>query len=155
MTRQRAGCIAAVRHFNRFYTRCIGALDDGLLQSEFSLTEVRVLFELAHGPESTAGMLGQRLGLDAGYLSRILRRFRRTGLLERRPSPHDRREYRLSLTAAGRAAFVPLDRAASREIGRLLRPLDERAQQDLLAAMQTIVRLLDRGEPATGRAGRA
>ncbi|MCW0232527.1 MAG: MarR family winged helix-turn-helix transcriptional regulator [Ferrovibrio sp.] len=147
MTGRQVGRIAAVRRFNRFYTRCIGALDDGLLQSEFSLTEVRVLFELAHGQPTTAGTLGQRLGLDAGYLSRILQRFRRNGLLLREPSPHDRREYHLRLTSLGRTTFAPLDRAASREVAQLLRPLVEGEQRDLLSAMQTIMRILDGGRP--------
>lgn len=147
MTRAQAGRIAAVRRFNRFYTRCIGALDDGLPQSEYSLTEVRVLFELAHGAPTTAGELGQRLGLDAGYLSRILQRFHRAGLLQREASAQDRREYHLRLTAAGRAALAPLDRAASREVAQLLQALAEGEQRNLLSAMQTIMRLLDGRQP--------
>lgn len=143
MTMRPAERIAAIRRFNRFYTQYVGALDDSLLHSAFSLTEVRVLFELAHGPATTAGALGQRLGLDAGYLSRILQRFRRAGLLTREASARDRREYRLLLTAAGRAAFVPLDRAASREVARMLRSLSDDRQRVLLAAMQTIQHLLD------------
>jgi DNA-binding MarR family transcriptional regulator len=143
MTMRPAERVAAVRRFNRFYTQYVGALDDSLLRSAFSLTEVRVLFELVHGPATTARALGQRLGLDAGYLSRILQRFRRDGLLTREASPQDRREYWLRLTPAGRAAFMPLDRAASREVARMLKSLSEDKQRLLLAAMQTIQRLLD------------
>lgn len=142
MSRRKADHVAAVRSFNRFYTHRIGVLEDGLLRSPFSLTEVRVLFELAHEPAMTATELGRRLGLDPGYLSRILQRFLRRGLLGRAVSPTDRREYYLRLTPAGQAAFAPLDRAASRDISRMLRRLDEQARDRLLEAMHTIMHLL-------------
>src|SRR4051812_27417803 len=102
--------VAAVRRFTRFYTRQIGVLQEKLLQSPFSLAESRVLYELAHRDGLTASTLAQELGLDPGYLSRILRAFADRGLLERTPSDEDARQNLLALTSAGRRAFAPLDR---------------------------------------------
>src|SRR5690348_9360259 len=108
--------VQAVRGFNRFYTRTIGLLQEGLLDSDFSLTEVRVLYELAHGERVTASDLCRGLGLDAGYVSRMLRRFERLHLVAVDPDPADARSRLLSLTARGRAAFEPLDRRSSEEV---------------------------------------
>src|SRR5689334_7443005 len=94
--------IEAVRHFNRFYTRQIGVLQEGWLKSPFSLTEVRVLYELAHQDDLTATELGRELGLDASYLSRILSGFEKRGLIERTPSATDGRQTHLRLTKPGR-----------------------------------------------------
>src|SRR3981189_359985 len=104
--------IDAVRRFNRFYTRRIGVLQDGYLHSDFSLAEVRVLYELAHRARCTARELGQALDIDPGYLSRIVHGFMRRGLLDRTPSGEDGRAGWLCLPAAGRAAFEPLQASA-------------------------------------------
>ncbi|PYP14139.1 MAG: MarR family transcriptional regulator [Gemmatimonadetes bacterium] len=145
--------VAAVRRFNRFYTRQIGLLQETLLRSPFSLTEARVLYELGRHAPTHATALGQELGLDAGYLSRILRGFERRGLLERTPSKTDGRQSVLALTAQGRNAFARLDGASRREIGTLLEQLPVTHQARLVASMHAIEQLLDappssRREPA-------
>ena len=134
--------VSAMRSFNRFYTQRIGVLDEGLLNSRFSLTEGRVLYELAHRERPTATELGADLGLDAGYLSRILRRFEQGGLLARTTSKADGRQSLLALTAKGRAAFAPLDSRSRQEIGALMAGLGQTDQARLVAAMATIERLL-------------
>jgi DNA-binding MarR family transcriptional regulator/N-acetylglutamate synthase-like GNAT family acetyltransferase len=132
----------AVRRFNRFYTRQIGLLQERLLSTPFSLTEARVIYELAHHDGPTATHLGQELGLDAGYLSRLLRDLQKRGLITRRPSDTDRRQQRLSLTGRGQEAFARLNAASRAEIEALLGPLDRSDRHRLLEAMQTIERLL-------------
>jgi DNA-binding MarR family transcriptional regulator/GNAT superfamily N-acetyltransferase len=139
--------VAAVRRFNRFYTRLIGVLDEGHLQTPFSLTEVRVLFELAHRDAPTATEIAGELGLDAGYLSRLLQRFQRRKLIARTRSAHDGRHSHIALTAEGRKAFRTLDRLASADVERMLDTLDDAEQRRLLDAMTTIGRLL--GDPDT------
>jgi DNA-binding MarR family transcriptional regulator/N-acetylglutamate synthase-like GNAT family acetyltransferase len=138
--------IQAVRGFNRFYTRQVGALDRGLLHSRFSLAEARVLYELAHRDQATASDLARELRLDAGYLSRILRGFRRLRLTTTRIAPGDRRRALLTLTREGRAAFEELDRRSDAEVGAMLRRLDRVRQERLVNAMATVERLLD-GQP--------
>src|SRR5712692_6317009 len=113
--------IASVRRFNRFYTQKIGVLDEGLLHSPFSLTEARILYELAHRDRPSASEIARALHLDPGYLSRILRSFRRRGLIERARAATDGRRSHLSLTPAGEAAFALLDAGSRDEIGVLLR----------------------------------
>ncbi len=143
--------IAAVRRFSRFYTGVIGALQEGLLQSRFSLTEARVLFELANREGTTASTLGRDLGLDAGYLSRILQRFAQEGLLERAVSDADRRQSVLALTDAGHAAFAPLDARSREEVGALLAKLPDPAQAEVVGAMARIEALLGTAPPADWR----
>jgi DNA-binding MarR family transcriptional regulator len=140
--------IADVRRFSRFYTRRIGALQEGLSQSRFSLSEARVLYELAnrHGP--TASEIGAALELDPGYLSRILQRFERDGLLQRTQSDVDRRQSTLTLTAAGRAAFAPLEAAAREDVRALLAPLPDPTQEELVQCMSRIEALLSKPRSA-------
>lgn len=139
--------IADLRRFNRFYTQKIGVLAEGLLKSPFSLSEARVLYELAHEEPLTATRLGTQLGLDPGYLSRILRSFERRGLIRRTPSQSDRRLRLLSLTAQGRAAFAMLDASSHDQAGAMLHDLSEGEQIRLVAATGMIERLLN---PASG-----
>src|SRR5580704_3482119 len=115
--------VAAMRRFNRFYTRQIGLLDEGLLNSPFSLTQVRTLYELAQRDQTTAVELCTTLGLDAGYLSRILASFRKTGLIERQESPDDARQTLLRLTKKGRKAFEPLNARSNEQVSRMLSAL--------------------------------
>jgi len=138
---------AAVRSFNRFYTRRIGVLQEGLVDSGFTLTESRLLWEFAHRPQATASELARALDLDPGYLSRLLRSLRERGLLQASPSASDARQSQLSLTEAGRRAFAPLDSGSQRQVQALLDGLGEQSQQQLLQAMDTLQRLLD-DEPA-------
>jgi DNA-binding MarR family transcriptional regulator/GNAT superfamily N-acetyltransferase len=138
----RTSRVAAVRRFNRLYTRVIGALQEGLLRSDFTLAEARVLYELAQRDDLTAAGLGRELELDAGYLSRILQRFERDGLLARQPSPSDRRQALLSLTEAGRQAFAPLEARSREEVDALLARFPDPAQASLVAAMGRIEALL-------------
>src|SRR5579872_295664 len=134
--------VQAVRRFNRFYTQKIGVLHAGLLQSPFSLTEARVLYEIAHREKPTASEIARELGLDAGYLSRILRGFDRRGLVDRKPSQEDGRQYLLSLTEQGRAGFVLLDARSDDEVRALLSRLSGVEQDRLIEAMGTIEQLL-------------
>jgi DNA-binding MarR family transcriptional regulator/GNAT superfamily N-acetyltransferase len=138
-----ASRVSMVRRFNRFYTKQIGVLDDGLLHSTFSLTEVRVLYELAHRRDPTATELGRALGVDPGYLSRILRGFEERGLMRKAPSASDARRSLLRLTPQGRRVFGPLDARADEEVAAMLRALSEPEQQRLVGAMTTIQSMLD------------
>jgi DNA-binding MarR family transcriptional regulator/GNAT superfamily N-acetyltransferase len=147
-----ATAIAAVRGFNRFYTRQLGLLDRGLLGSEYTLTEARVLYELARRERSSAADISRELGLDAGYLSRMLRNFARRGYVTRSQSRKDARRSWLGLTARGRAAFLPLDRAARRQIAGMIRPLSGEERQRLVLAMNTAQGLLEKSPHRAGRA---
>lgn len=135
--------IEAIRRFNRFYTRRIGVLHEGLLDSPWSLAEVRVLYELAHRPGVTARDLVRDLDMDAGYLSRILRGFERRGYLRRESSEADARQRLLSLTGDGKRAFTPLERRSQKEVGAMLAPLSESAKERLVGAMAAIESVLE------------
>jgi DNA-binding MarR family transcriptional regulator/N-acetylglutamate synthase-like GNAT family acetyltransferase len=145
--------VAAMRRFNRFYTSRIGVLH--YLGSDFSLAEIRILYELAHRPDPpTASALCRDLGLDPGYLSRLLRGFERRRLITRTRSDVDGRRSHLALTAAGRAAFAPLGARSHDEIAALIKPLVDADQRRLVEAMQTIEGILggaDRTPPFTLR----
>ena len=144
--------IRAVRAFNRFYTQRIGVLDP-YLDSEFSLTEVRVLYELAHRDQPTASELARDLALDAGYLSRILRRFEGKGWLARVPSPADARQSLLRLTDAGHQAFAPLQQTSRDDAAALLGALPLESRRQLIDSMTTLQRLLGAdARPAATRA---
>jgi DNA-binding MarR family transcriptional regulator/GNAT superfamily N-acetyltransferase len=139
--------IAAIRRFNRFYTRHIGLLDEGLLSSPLSLTEARILYELAHRKQSTAAELCDLLGLDPGYLSRILAGFGKNHLIEKRQSPTDARQTLLALTKKGRQAFEPLNARSEEQVRSILGRLSPARQDDLLHSMQTVESILS---PSTG-----
>lgn len=137
--------IGAVRQFNRFFTRQIGVLREGLLHSPYTLTEARILFELGHRDHVTASDLCRELGLDAGYLSRILARLEQQGLLEKVRPDNDGRQRLLRLTAEGKNAFALLDQRSLDEVSEMLNDLSEEEQQRLLKAMQTIESVLTKG----------
>ena len=134
--------IAAMRAFNRFYTRQMGLLDESLLKSTFSLAESRVIYELAHRDGLVATDLVRDLGLDAGYLSRLLKKFRTRGLLTRTMSDTDARQTVLALTPAGREAFKPLNQASRDQIATMLEHLAATEREKLVKAIKTVQRLL-------------
>jgi DNA-binding MarR family transcriptional regulator/GNAT superfamily N-acetyltransferase len=137
--------IEAVRRFNRFFTRRIGVLREGLLHTPYSLTEARVLFEVANREEATSSDFARELGLDPGYLSRILAGLERQDLIQKAPSAADGRRRILSLTPDGLEAFALLDARSREEIAELLHGLTEGEQRRLLEAMRTIESVLDKG----------
>jgi DNA-binding MarR family transcriptional regulator/N-acetylglutamate synthase-like GNAT family acetyltransferase len=140
--------VEAVRRFNRFYTLQIGLLGKGYLDSPFTLSQVRVLYELAHRNAPTASEIAKSLGLDAGYLSRMLASFRKRGLLESKTSESDARQSHLSLTGKGRAAFAQLEAKSAAGVSKLIEGLSPVEQARLTGAMETIEGLLgQRTEP--------
>ncbi|MCG2667100.1 GNAT family N-acetyltransferase [Bradyrhizobium sp. GCM10023182] len=143
--------IAAVRAFNRFYTRKLGVLDQHLGQSPFSLSEARVLYELAHRDALAAKEIGNELGLDPGYLSRIVQSFDEKGLITRTPLPTDRRQYQLSLTAKGRQTFAKLNLGSQNEVAAMLARLSAGDATRLTQAMATIEAVLEQrqSQPAS------
>lgn len=137
--------IEAVRRFSRFYSRQIGMLSEGLLDSSYSLTEARVIYELAHHGETSATELRGLLGLDAGYLSRILAKLGRAGLIDKERSAADGRRSILRLSAAGQEVFAMLNGRSRNQIAELLGPLSEMDRETLVTAMGTVERLLGGG----------
>jgi DNA-binding MarR family transcriptional regulator/N-acetylglutamate synthase-like GNAT family acetyltransferase len=135
--------VEAVRHFNRFYTQKIGILQEGLLKSTFSLTQLRILYELAYRERVSAAELCHDLNLDAGYLSRIFADFENRGFIERKPSKEDARQNNIELTKKGRDAFAPLNTRSHEEIAAILSALSSTDQIKLIDAMKTIESLLD------------
>lgn len=146
MTESTCKQVEAIRSFNRFYTRQLGLLDECLLASQFTLAEVRVLYELAHRPPPTSTEISKFLRLDPGYLSRIIKKFEDCGLLVRKPSEKDGRSVRLWLTGTGSTAFAPLDQASSDQVKTLLEPLS-RSDRERLVNSMSIVRGLLTSEP--------
>jgi DNA-binding MarR family transcriptional regulator/GNAT superfamily N-acetyltransferase len=134
--------ISAVRAFNRFYTRKLGVLDQQLLKSPFSLSEARVLYEIATRENPAAKEIGVELGLDPGYLSRIIQHFDDSGLITRTPLPSDRRHHQLDLTAKGRQAFARLDRSSHDDVAAMLARLPDGGRERLVGAMAVIEHLL-------------
>jgi len=139
--------VAAIRRFNRFYTRKIGVLEQNLLHSPYSLTEARVLFELAQQDSMTAKEIGAKLGLDAGYLSRIVHAFTEKSLITRKAFPTDKRQYSLALTAKGRLAFGQLNRTSQNDVTTMLAALPPSGKERLVEAMFVIEHLLDDEAP--------
>lgn len=146
-----ASVVEAVRGFNRYYTQKIGVLQQGLLQSPWSLSEARVLWELAQRDGSTASELKALLQIDPGYLSRILQRFQAAGLLRSSPSTQDGRRRLLRLTAKGRKAYATLDARSREDVTRLLQPLPAGGRESLLRAMHTIRTALGGGAAAAAQ----
>ncbi len=140
-----ASRVELIREFNRYYTRRIGVLHEGLLHTKFTLTESRLLWELAHHDGKTATDLSRELDLDAGYMSRLLRGLKERGLLKTTRAAADARHQHLSLTAAGRRAFAPLNTRSQADVTALLATLTEPQQQQLLQAMAQIEKLLGDG----------
>jgi DNA-binding MarR family transcriptional regulator/N-acetylglutamate synthase-like GNAT family acetyltransferase len=134
--------VAAVRRFNRFYTQKLGVLQPDWLESPFSLTEARVLYEIKQRERTTATDIAGELGLDAGYLSRILRRFHSSGLIRKEVSPEDGRQSFVSITARGRRAFAPLEKRTEQQVAAVLSRLTEPQQDHLVSAMRTIERMI-------------
>jgi DNA-binding MarR family transcriptional regulator/GNAT superfamily N-acetyltransferase len=140
--------IDTIRQFNRFYTRHIGVLQEGWLNSPFSLTEARVLYELAHREKPTATSVRNTLELDAGYLSRILSAFEKRGLIEKTPSEDDGRQSILALTEEGREQFAPIEAHTNEQVGAMLEKLSENEQRQLIEAIRNIEKLLAPAEHA-------
>jgi DNA-binding MarR family transcriptional regulator/GNAT superfamily N-acetyltransferase len=135
--------VATVREFSRFYTRRLGTLDEGLLDTPWTLTEARVVFELAQAPSTDMAALRTKLAIDSGYLSRLLAKFDAAGLITRTASATDARRQSLSLTAAGRKLFRTLNERSNRQVAQLLLPLAAPARESLVGAMRAVMRGLD------------
>jgi DNA-binding MarR family transcriptional regulator/GNAT superfamily N-acetyltransferase len=137
-----SGEVAKFRHFNRMYTRYIGTLNEGLLNSDYSLAEARVLYELANRTAPKASEIAEELGMDPGYLSRLLGKFERDGLLEKKASEEDGRFAELALTSRGKSAFKKLNALSDEQAHTALESLPPTARMELIDSMQTIERVL-------------
>lgn len=142
--------VEVVRGFNRFFTRRIGALRGGLLHTTYSLAEARVLFEVAHRDGPAASELARDLGLDPGYLSRVLSGLEGRGLIGRPRSKRDGRRREISLTPEGEEAFSVLDARSREEVAEMLGGLSEGDRVRLLDAMRTIRGVLDKNLKFSG-----
>ena len=132
--------IASFRHFNRMYTRYIGTLDEGLLHTDYTLAEARVLYELATRTAPKATEIAEALGVDPGYLSRLLGKFERDGLLHKKTSEQDGRSTELTLTAHGSSAFTKLNALSNEQAGGTLHNLPPTARMELMRCMRSIGR---------------
>jgi len=141
--------VAAVRRFNRFYTQHLGVLNDGFLDSPFSLTQARILYEVRERGSSTATDIGRDLGLDAGYLSRVLAQFEKSGLIRKERSPTDGRQSFLSITAMGRKAMDHLERRTVQQVGDVLHRLSDPEQDRLVSAMRSVERMIGQAPKLT------
>jgi DNA-binding MarR family transcriptional regulator/N-acetylglutamate synthase-like GNAT family acetyltransferase len=141
--------IDAFRAFNRFYTRQIGLLNRTLLESSFSLTQARILFELANREQATASDLMEDLGIDRGYLSRTLHAFEKQGLLQRKKSSEDSRQRFLKLTSKGKKLFSSLNHRSVVQAKDLLKKVPEAEREKLIGSMTVIERILEPNEPAS------
>jgi DNA-binding MarR family transcriptional regulator/GNAT superfamily N-acetyltransferase len=137
--------IRVVRGFNRFFTKQIGVLREGLLHSPYSLTEARIIFELANQSNLTATKLGNALGLDTGYLSRILNKLEQLRLIKKNRSDDDGRQRLISLTTKGEKIFSLLDTRSNDEVSEMLSRLNESGRARLIEAMQTIEDIFNQG----------
>jgi DNA-binding MarR family transcriptional regulator/N-acetylglutamate synthase-like GNAT family acetyltransferase len=142
MTYENSERVEAVRRFGRFYTKYLGVLEEGLIKSPFPLPEARLIYELAHHGETTAGQLGDELGLDPGYVSRLIRRLNEQGVVDKTPCEADGRVSLLSLTDEGMNAFARLNDASRRQVESMLGELADADQQRLIHAMSTIENVL-------------
>ena len=147
--------VRAVRRFNRFYTRQIGVLRKTYLDSSYSLGEMRVLYEITHGGARTASDIMRALDLDAGYLSRVLRKFEKLGLITRKTSLQDARQSRIALTARGAKTFAPFERRSQQQASAMLGKLKPAGQARLVAAMDSIETLLAGETPKPAEKPRA
>ena len=142
--------VKAIREFNRYYTRKIGVLNEGLLNSPFTLTEARLIFEIGNHEDITAAALGEQLGLDAGYLSRTLNALEDQGLIQKRPSQQDKRQRLINLTDEGEQAFALLDNRSSHEIAEMLNDLSPEEVRSLIVSMSNIKQILDPDDEKQG-----
>ena len=139
--------IGKIRSFNRFYTNIIGLLEQNFLDTQFSLTEGRVLYEIAHLEECSAKKIRERIAIDEGYLSRIIDKFIQKGLITKAPSPNDRRLHLIVLTKKGREEFAKLNENSNQLISQITEKLSEKETEELIEMMERIEELLTKESP--------